>query len=69
MKLAVSLLVGAKLLNVSVPFLFKYAVDNLNTKVVASGGEAVLNFSSVPDTVLSTTVAILVGCEYPLLSH
>uniref|UniRef100_A0A1B6IDM7 Iron-sulfur clusters transporter ABCB7, mitochondrial n=1 Tax=Homalodisca liturata TaxID=320908 RepID=A0A1B6IDM7_9HEMI len=60
-KLAVGLLVGAKLLNVSVPFLFKFAIDDLNTKVAASGGEAFLNFSSAPDTVLSTAVAILVG--------
>ncbi|XP_054264746.1 iron-sulfur clusters transporter ABCB7, mitochondrial isoform X2 [Macrosteles quadrilineatus] len=59
-KLAVSLLIGAKLLNVSVPFLLKYAVDDINTKM-ASQGEAVLGFSSAPDAVLSTAVALLVG--------
>ena len=29
-KIAVGLLVAAKLLNISVPFIFKHAVDNLN---------------------------------------
>lgn len=65
-KLAVSLLIGAKLLNVSVPFLLKYAVDDINTKM-ASQGEAVLGFSSAPDAVLSTAVALLVGCKLIIL--
>lgn len=59
-KLAVGLLVGAKLLNVSVPFLFKFAVDDINTKM-STTNEAILNFSSASDTVLSTAVAILIG--------
>ncbi|CAH0386894.1 unnamed protein product [Bemisia tabaci] len=59
-KVAMGLLVGAKVLNIGVPFLFKHAVDSLNT-LASSNGEAVLNFSSAPDTVLSASVALLVG--------
>lgn len=53
------LLVGAKTLNVSVPFLFKYAVDTLNMS--AEGG--ILNLSSAPDTVLTYSIALLLGCK------
>lgn len=63
-KLALGLLVGAKLLNISVPVLFKLAVDDLNTKLAAAGGEPLLSLGSAPDAVLSTTFAILVGCKY-----
>jgi len=59
-KLAVGLLIGAKLLNVTVPFLLKFAVDDLNTKLSTSG-EAALGFATAPDAVLSTAVALLVG--------
>lgn len=61
-KLAVGLLVGSKLLNVTVPFLFKFAVDDINTKM-GTTNEAILNFASASDTILSTAVAILVGCK------
>lgn len=63
-KVAVGLLIGAKVLNVSVPFLFKYAVDDLNTKVAAPGSDAILNFSTAPDTIASTAVALLIGCRF-----
>ncbi|XP_034239318.1 ATP-binding cassette sub-family B member 7, mitochondrial [Thrips palmi] len=56
-KIAMGLLVGAKTLNVSVPFLFKYAVDTLNMS--AEGG--ILNLSSAPDTVLTYSIALLLG--------
>jgi len=53
---ALGLLVGAKLLNISVPFFFKHAVDGLN---VASGGH--LNMDS-PETAAATAVfALLFG--------
>lgn len=58
-KVAMGLLVGAKALNVSVPFLFKYAVDTLNMS--AEGG--ILTLGSAPDTVLTYSVALLVGCK------
>ncbi|KAJ1522730.1 hypothetical protein ONE63_001890 [Megalurothrips usitatus] len=57
-KVAMGLLVGAKSLNVSVPFLFKYAVDNLN---VSSDGGAILNLATASDTVLTYSVALLLG--------
>jgi len=54
---AVVLLVGAKLMNVQVPFLFKYAIDYLNNLdpsalVQTAGG-----------TVFTTLTAILLGCK------
>ena len=53
------LLVSAKLLNVAVPFLFKYAVDNLNAHL-----DSPLHLSGDPQTaVLTTTFAILIGCK------
>lgn len=51
---AVGLLIAAKLMNVAVPFTFKYAVDYLNM-----GGT--LNMSTAPDTVLTVTTSILLG--------
>ena len=58
-KIAMGLLVGAKALNVSVPFLFKYAVDTLNT----SPDGAVLNVATASDTILTYSIALLLGCE------
>ncbi|KAL1491431.1 hypothetical protein ABEB36_012031 [Hypothenemus hampei] len=55
-KLAVSLLVGAKLMNVCVPFIFKYSVDYLN---VHAG--TVLNMDSAPETVVTVATSILLG--------
>lgn len=54
-KLAFGLLIGAKVLNVSVPFLFKYAVDEFST-----GGAAL---ATAPETVATFGTALLVGCE------
>lgn len=52
-----SLLVGAKLLNVSVPFLFKYAVDDLNNYL------NLLNMGSAPEAIATSATAILIGCK------
>lgn len=48
-----SLLVGSKVMNVCVPFLFKGAVDSLG----------VLNMNSAPETVLALSSSLLIGCE------
>ncbi|ESW13990.1 hypothetical protein PHAVU_008G243800 [Phaseolus vulgaris] len=55
---ALGLLVGAKVLNVQVPFLFKLAVDSLTT---ASGNAAALASSSSGIALFATPVAVLVG--------
>lgn len=55
-KVALSLLIGAKLLNVSVPFVFKYAVDYLNVG-------STLNMETAPDTVLTVATSLLLGCK------
>ena len=60
MVIASGFLVSAKLLNISVPFLFKYAVDYLNT---ALDSPLVLN-GDPQMTVFATTSAILIGCNY-----
>ncbi|CAH0556617.1 unnamed protein product [Brassicogethes aeneus] len=52
--LAVSLLVGAKVLNVSVPFIFKYAVDYLNMA-------GTLNMDTAPETAATVAATILLG--------
>lgn len=54
---AVGLLVGAKLLNVAVPFMFKYSVDYLN-----AGGT--LNMTTAPETVATVVTSLLIGCKY-----
>lgn len=51
---SLGLLVGAKTLNVCVPFLFKAAVDGLN----------VLNMNSAPETALALATSLLIGCNY-----
>lgn len=61
--LALGLLAAAKVLNVSVPFIFKYAMDELNEKV-SPGGEALLTMSSAPETVLTVATTLLISCEY-----
>lgn len=58
--LAVSLLVGAKIMNVTVPFIFKYAVDYLNV-------DHTLNMNSAPTTVLTVATSLLLGCIKVLL--
>nr|XP_055034202.1 iron-sulfur clusters transporter ABCB7, mitochondrial [Misgurnus anguillicaudatus] len=54
--ISLSLLAGAKMTNVTVPFMFKYAVDNLNQM---SGH--MLNLSDAPNTVATMATAILIG--------
>nr|CAG4641532.1 EOG090X02PU [Eurycercus lamellatus] len=55
--LAMGLLVSAKFLNVGVPFLFKYAVDHLNTHL-----DSPLHLSGdAQTTILTTSFAILIG--------
>ncbi|CAH1105037.1 unnamed protein product [Psylliodes chrysocephalus] len=53
-KLAVSLLIGAKVLNVCVPFLFKYSIDYLNV------GHT-LNMETAPETVATVATSLLLG--------
>ncbi|XP_067643916.1 iron-sulfur clusters transporter ABCB7, mitochondrial isoform X3 [Eurosta solidaginis] len=52
--ISLSLLVGSKLMTVCVPFLFKGAVDTLNTMNT-------LNMDTPADTVLSVATAMLIG--------
>lgn len=59
---ALGLLAGAKMLNVAVPFAFKYAVDHLNQALPPTAtGEAYLNMASAPDTVLTVALTMLIG--------
>lgn len=51
--LSLGLLVGAKALSVSVPFIFKSAVDNLN----------VLSVATLPEATLAVTSSLVIGCE------
>ncbi|XP_018350170.1 PREDICTED: ATP-binding cassette sub-family B member 7, mitochondrial [Trachymyrmex septentrionalis] len=60
-KIAVGLLVGAKVLNVLVPFIFKYAIDILNAHTSAMSGSAVMNLTSAPATVATVAMSLLVG--------
>ena len=52
--ISLSLLGGAKVLNVCVPFLFKGAIDHLN----------VLSVDTMPETAMTVTTAILLGCKF-----
>ena len=54
--IAIGLLIGAKLLNISVPFLFKQAVDELNKLT-----DNRLNFEDTEKTILSFIFALIVG--------
>uniref|UniRef100_A0A3Q2PEH1 Iron-sulfur clusters transporter ABCB7, mitochondrial n=1 Tax=Fundulus heteroclitus TaxID=8078 RepID=A0A3Q2PEH1_FUNHE len=54
--ISLGLLAGAKLTNVIVPFMFKYAVDELNQM---SGH--MLNLSDAPNTVATMATAMLIG--------
>jgi hypothetical protein len=52
-----------QILNVQVPFLFKYAVDYLNG---ISGG--LINLSTdAPTTIISVATALLIGCKFVFL--
>ncbi|XP_044751812.1 iron-sulfur clusters transporter ABCB7, mitochondrial [Coccinella septempunctata] len=52
--LAVGLLIGAKLMNVAVPFVFKYSIDYLNAANT-------LNMNSAPATVATVATSMLLG--------
>uniref|UniRef100_A0A8C4EJ01 Iron-sulfur clusters transporter ABCB7, mitochondrial n=1 Tax=Dicentrarchus labrax TaxID=13489 RepID=A0A8C4EJ01_DICLA len=54
--ISLGLLAGAKLTNVTVPFMFKYAVDELNQM---SGH--MLNLNDAPSTVATMATAVLIG--------
>ncbi|XP_072520017.1 iron-sulfur clusters transporter ABCB7, mitochondrial isoform X2 [Salminus brasiliensis] len=54
--ISLGLLAGAKMTNVTVPFMFKYAVDSLNQM---SGH--MLNLSDAPNTVATMATAVLIG--------
>ncbi|KAL2077584.1 hypothetical protein ACEWY4_027088 [Coilia grayii] len=54
--IALGLLAGAKITNVMVPFMFKYAVDELNQM---SGH--MLNLNDAPNTVATMATAVLIG--------
>nr|XP_022899895.1 ATP-binding cassette sub-family B member 7, mitochondrial-like [Onthophagus taurus]XP_022918912.1 ATP-binding cassette sub-family B member 7, mitochondrial-like [Onthophagus taurus] len=51
---ALSLLISAKVMNVAVPFIFKYSVDYLNA------GQA-LNMNSAPETITTVAASLLLG--------
>nr|XP_015206565.1 PREDICTED: ATP-binding cassette sub-family B member 7, mitochondrial [Lepisosteus oculatus] len=53
---SLGLLAGAKMTNIVVPFMFKYAVDNLNQM---SGN--MLNLSDAPSTVATMATTVLIG--------
>ncbi|CAG9115935.1 unnamed protein product [Plutella xylostella] len=60
--MSLSLLFGAKVMNISVPFFFKYAVDEVNKGMaVANGGELILGMETVPQAVGTTVFSLLVG--------
>ncbi|GIX92365.1 ATP-binding cassette sub-family B member 7, mitochondrial [Caerostris darwini] len=54
--ISLGLLVGAKLLNIEVPFLFKYTIDYLN----AHTGLA-LNLETAPSTIITVATALILG--------
>jgi ATP-binding cassette subfamily B (MDR/TAP) protein 7 len=56
-KIALGLLIGAKVLNVCVPFIFKHAIDVFN---VGATGAAL---TTAPETVATVGTALLVGCK------
>ncbi|KPJ01653.1 PREDICTED: ATP-binding cassette sub-family B member 7, mitochondrial isoform X1 [Papilio xuthus] len=59
--LSLSLLFGAKVMNVSVPFLFKYAVDEVNQITTTPAGDALLGMATVPQALGTTAFSLLVG--------
>ncbi|XP_049866579.1 iron-sulfur clusters transporter ABCB7, mitochondrial isoform X2 [Pectinophora gossypiella] len=58
--LSLSLLFGAKVMNVTVPFLFKYAVDEVNQASVSTG-DALLGMATVPQALGTTAFSLLLG--------
>ncbi|CAH0626872.1 unnamed protein product [Chrysodeixis includens] len=59
--LSLSLLFGAKMMNVTVPFLFKYAIDEVNTVTTTPAGDALLGMATVPQAVGTTAFSLLLG--------
>ena len=53
-------MITAKLMNVAVPFLFKYTIDYLNSHLPA---DATLQIGTAPETVLTVATSMLIGCE------
>ncbi|KAG0585767.1 hypothetical protein M758_2G035900 [Ceratodon purpureus] len=58
--LALSLLVASKVLNVQVPFMFKYAVDALSTAAGATGATAAAS-AATTSLLFATPTAVLLG--------
>ncbi|KAL4709986.1 hypothetical protein ACJJTC_001031 [Scirpophaga incertulas] len=59
--LSLSLLFGAKVMNVTVPFIFKYAVDEVNQYTITPAGDALLGMATVPQALGTTAFSLLVG--------
>ncbi|XP_050342808.1 iron-sulfur clusters transporter ABCB7, mitochondrial isoform X2 [Nymphalis io] len=59
--LSLSLLFGAKVMNVSVPFLFKFAVDEVNHLTTSPAGDALLGMATVPQALGTSAFSLLVG--------
>ncbi|OWR48088.1 putative ATP-binding cassette sub-family B member 7 [Danaus plexippus plexippus] len=59
--LSLSLLFGAKVMNVTVPFFFKYAVDEVNNLTTTPTGDALLGMATVPQALGTTAFSLLVG--------
>lgn len=59
--LAVGLLISSKLMNVAVPFVFKYSIDYLNAANT-------INMDSAPATVATVGTSLLLGCKSPIMS-
>lgn len=57
-----SLLVGAKVLNVTVPFIFKYAIDGINEAATVNG-EALMGMATVPQALGTAAFSLLIGCK------
>ncbi|OAD61336.1 ATP-binding cassette sub-family B member 7, mitochondrial [Eufriesea mexicana] len=68
-KMAVGLLIGAKVLSVGVPFIFKYAIDTLNTQHIATTGNAMLSMGSAPETVATVATSLLIGSGFSELRN
>lgn len=55
-KTALGLLIGAKMLNVCVPFIFKYSVDYLNSSHT-------LAMTTPQETIIAVATSLLLGCK------
>jgi len=58
---ALGLLIGAKLINVQVPFLFKRIADEVAPLAAAGGSEAAAALSSTPDLYTAIPLSLLLG--------